>query len=157
MSPHILLQRCSAAGVSVHLIGGAIKLRGTAEAVKSVADEVRSHKPQLLALLTTSTPANMVDEFMEADGLTRAEAEAMARVSVQPRTPEVWIAMIDELNSLITAFCASAQVSDETKARICSAAAAQSLASIPDTIRWFRAQLRTLQPRQPLNETQGPV
>lgn len=144
MTPQNLIDNCKAAGVSVHLAGGAIKLRGTAEAVQAVADKVRANKPALLSYLTFGPDIDLVAEFMEVDGLTRAEAEAMAAISVQPRTPAIWLALIAELNELIAAYCDSAQVSQEAKQRLQAVAASQSLASIPAAIEWFRAELRTL-------------
>ncbi|MDQ1833216.1 MULTISPECIES: hypothetical protein [Massilia] len=87
---------------------------------------------------------DLVAEFMEVDGLTRKEAEAMAEISIQPRTPAVWLAMIADLNALINTYCASAQISDTAKARMLAAASSQSLASIPESTAWFQVQLRTL-------------
>lgn len=89
--------------------------------------------------------AALVDEFMEVDGMTRTEADAMAAISVQPRTPAVWVAMVAELDRLIEAYCTSAQVSTEAKARIRAASHSQSLASIPHAVDWFRAELQALQ------------
>ncbi|MDQ1925218.1 hypothetical protein, partial [Massilia pseudoviolaceinigra] len=86
----------------------------------------------------------LVAEFIEVDGLSPEQAQAMAAISVQPRTPAVWLAMIAELNTLINTYCDSAQVSQEAKQRLHAVAASQSLASIPTAIEWFRAELRTL-------------
>ena len=89
--------------------------------------------------------AKLVAEFMEVDGLSLEQAQAMAAISVQPRTPAVWLSMIADLNSLINAYCASAKVSDEAKQRMRAASYSQSLASIPHAIDWFRAELRALE------------
>ena len=144
MSPQVLIDNCSAAGVSVHLVGDSIKLRGSANAVQAVADRVRAHTTALLAHLSISGPIDLVAEFMEVDGMTRSEAQAMAAISVQPRTPAVWLAMVAELDRLIEAYCTSAQVSTDAKARMRGASHSQSLASIPNTIDWFRAELAAL-------------
>jgi hypothetical protein len=88
---------------------------------------------------------DLVAEFMEVDGLTLEQAQAVAAISIQPRTPAIWLEMIADLNSLINAYCASAKVSNEAKQRIRAASYSQSLASIPHAINWFRAELRALE------------
>jgi hypothetical protein len=89
--------------------------------------------------------AKLVAEFMEVDGLSLEQAQAMAAISVQPRTPAIWLSMIADLNSLINMYCASAKVSEEAKQRMRAASYSQSLASIPHAIDWFRAELRALE------------
>lgn len=145
MNPQALINDCSAAGVSVQVVGDTLKLRGAAEAVKAVAERVRANKATLLAYLSSSPTIDLVAEFMEVDGMTREEAQAMATISIQPRTPAVWLSMIADLNSLINAYCDSAKVSDEAKQRMRAAGYSQSLASIPAAIDWFRAELRSLE------------
>lgn len=147
MSPQLVMDSCSAAGVSVHLVGGSLKLRGTAEAVQAVTERVRAHKAALLAHLSGDAPIDLVAEFMEVDGLSRTDAEAMAAISVQPRTPAYWMALIAELDLLIDCYCTSARVSDEAKNRMRAASHSQSLASIPNTIAWFKNELRELAPQ----------
>ncbi|MDM5176572.1 hypothetical protein PO883_05100 [Massilia sp. DJPM01] len=137
----MLIDNCSAAGVSVYLIGGALKLRGTAKAVNAMADKVRANKVALLAHLAGSQDIDLVAEFMEVDGLTLEQAQAMAAISVQPRTQAEWLAMIADLNTLINQYCESAEVSTEAKEQIRAASYSQSLASIPHAIDWFRAEL----------------
>ena len=148
MSPQVLIDNCSAAGVSVHLVGDSISLRGSAEAVRAVAERVRAHKAVLLAHLSSCEPIDLVAEFMEVDGMTRPEAEAMAAISVQPRTPAVWLALIAELDALIDQYCTGARVPQTAKDRMRAASHSQSLASIPDTIQWFRTELSRLIPVQ---------
>ncbi|WP_426192570.1 hypothetical protein [Massilia sp. DWR3-1-1] len=145
MSPQTLIDDCSAAGVSVHLVGATLKLRGSPNAVNAVAEAVRANKAALLAYLSAAPAIDLVTEFMTVDGMTREEAEAMAAISIQPRTPAIWLYMIADLNSLINAYCASAKVSDEAKQRMRAASYSQSLASIPHAIDWFRAELRALE------------
>lgn len=87
----------------------------------------------------------LVAEFMEVDGLSLEQAQVMAAISIQPRTPAVWLSMIADLNALIEAYCASAKVSDNAKQRMRAASYSQSLASIPAAIDWFRAELRALE------------
>jgi hypothetical protein len=87
---------------------------------------------------------DLVREFMAVDGLSLTEAQALAAVSVQPRAPEEWLALIAELDALIERYCLAAGVTDEGKAEILAARCAQSLASIPDTLEWFRRELALL-------------
>lgn len=145
MSPQTLIDDCSAAGVSVHLVGGTLKLRGSPDAVNAVAEVVRANKAALLAYLSAAPAVDLVTEFMTVDGMTRDEAEAMATISIQPRTPAVWLSMIADLNSLINDYCASAKVSNEAKQRMRAASYSQSMASIPHAIDWFRSELRALE------------
>lgn len=145
MSPQTLIEDCSAAGVSVHLVGDTLKLRGAPDAVNAVAEVVRANKAALLAHLAAAPAIDLVTEFMTVDGMTREDAEAMATISIQPRTPAVWLSMIADLNGLINAYCASAKVSDEAKQRMRAASYSQSLASIPHAIDWFRAELRAME------------
>jgi hypothetical protein len=89
----------------------------------------------------------LVREFMEVDGLSLTEAQALAAVSVQPRAPEEWLALIAELDALIERYCAAVEVTDEARAVILAAKCAQSLASIPSTLEWFRRELALLADR----------
>jgi hypothetical protein len=145
MNPQMLLNECSAAGVSIQLIGDKLKLRGTAENISAVSERVRANKAALLAYLSSGSQVDLVAEFMQVDGMTREEAQAMATISIQPRTPAVWLSMIADLNSLINAYCASVKVSNEAKQRMFAASYSQSLSSIPHAIDWFRAELRALE------------
>ena len=79
---------------------------------------------------------------MAIDGMTRPEAEAMAAISVQPRTPAYWMALIAELDRMIDAYCTSTQVTEQAKDRMRTASHSQSLASIPSTIDWFKNELQ---------------
>lgn len=142
MSPQVLIDNCSAAGVSVLLAGDSLTLRGSAEAVKAVADRVRAHKAELVAHLAGGRAIDLVTEFMTVDGMTREEAEAMAAISVQPRTPAIWMALIAELDLLIDCYCTSKHVSLDAKQRMRAASHSQSLASIPSAIAWFKNELQ---------------
>jgi hypothetical protein len=80
--------------------------------------------------------------FMDEDGLTMAEARALAEVSVQPRPADEWLAMIAELDALITIFCAAeVWMTEQAKTAIWSTRCTQSLASIPETLTWFRSEV----------------
>jgi len=89
--------------------------------------------------------ADLVREFMEVDGLTLAEANALATVSVQPRPVAEWLAMIAELDASIASYCSAYRLSDEARARILDVRNRQSLASIPDSLEWFRRELEIIE------------
>jgi len=84
---------------------------------------------------------DMVCEFMEIDGLSLEEARALAAVSIPFRPPAEWLTMIAELDQLIDRYCAAAPLSQETAARIKAARNTQALASIPESLAWFRRAL----------------
>lgn len=87
---------------------------------------------------------DLVQEFMEVDGLSLTEAQAVAAVSVQPRAPEEWLALIAELDVLIEQYCAVTGAAGNVKAAILAARRTQSVASIPDSLKWFRDALSNL-------------
>jgi hypothetical protein len=132
-----------------------------APVAKVAADEIQNDETAIKSVATVAVAAaqiqiprsqesgdwraKLVAEFMEVDGLSLEQAQAMAAISVEPRTPAVWLSMIADLNALINTYCASAKVSEEAKDRIRGASYSQSLASIPHAIDWFRAELRALE------------
>lgn len=139
-----------------------VKPEGNASSVATVAEVAENeNQTRETAFLTVAKVAvaggpiqnpayedwreKLVAEFMEIDGLTLQQAQAMATISVRPRTPAVWLSMIADLNSLINDYCASAKVSEEAKQRMRAASYSQSLASIPHAIDWFRSELRALE------------
>lgn len=83
----------------------------------------------------------MVREFMEIDGLSLEEAQALAAVSIPPRPSAEWLAMIAELDQLIDRYCAAAHLSQEAAARLKAARNTQAIASIPESLAWFRRAL----------------
>ena len=84
---------------------------------------------------------DMVREFMEIDGLSLEEARALAAVSIPPRPPAELLAMIAELDQLIDRYCAAAHLSQEAAARLKAARNTQAIASIPESLAWFRRAL----------------
>lgn len=93
---------------------------------------------------------DLVREFMDVDGLTLAEAQALLTVSVQPQTPEKWLALITELDDLIERYCALTGTTGEAKGAILGARRAQSAASIPDSLEWFQRELSDLEAAMPV-------
>ena len=88
--------------------------------------------PEIKAAIT-----NQVREFM-ADGLTLAEAQTLAAVSVPVRPAAEWLAMIGELDDLIGIYYAATGLTSEGKAAIRATRCGQSLASILETLAWLR-------------------
>jgi hypothetical protein len=147
MSLQTLIDQCELSGVVMRLEDGAIKLRGAPDAVKSAADRLRPHKAALLEYLRRQHADNyqtrdMVAEFMEVDGLSLEEAQAMAAISVVPRPAAEWIAMIGKLDGLINRYCEAYRLSADAKDRINKIRQGQSLASIPAALEWFSHELQ---------------
>jgi len=141
MTVQALIDECRQSGVAIRLIDGALKLKGDPDAVKIAANRLRPHKADLLQYLidrAANDVSNLVREFMAVDGVPETEAEALATVSIQLRSVEEWLALIAELDELITRYCIDYKVSDECQAAILAARSGQSLASIPATLEWFR-------------------
>lgn len=110
----------------------------TVATVASVAvANFQNSKSAFIADTAPTRPADLVRDFME-DGLTREEAEALAAISVQQRPPDEWLALIAELDALIVRYCLA---TGETKTAIQSARCGQSLASIPESLAWFRREV----------------
>lgn len=156
MSPHKLIADCAAAGVSIHLVDGTLKLRGNAAAVNVAVDRLYPHKADLLAHFRACAPIDLVREFMEVDGLTLEEAQALAAVAVQPRSPADWLALIAELDALIDRYCTAVGVSDGGRSGIMAARCTQSLASIPESLAWFRRELAVIERRRPAPAAPAP-
>ena len=96
---------------------------------------------------------DLVRGFMDEDGLTLSEAQALAAVSVQLRPVSEWLAMIAELDALIGIYCAAeVGMTDQTRAAIRGARLTQSLASIPASLEWFQREVA----RMNGTATQGP-
>jgi hypothetical protein len=84
----------------------------------------------------------LVREFMEVDGFTAEEAQALAAVSVEHRPHSEWMALVSELDYLIDRYCDVYRLSDEARAGIYSVRKRQSLASIPIAVDWYRRELQ---------------
>lgn len=145
MTPQAVISECFDVGVSVHLNGNSIRLRGAPDAVKTVSDVIRQHNAAVIEYLTTTGTADLVREFMEIDGLSLEEAQALAAVSIPPRPAAEWSAMLAELDAAIDQYCTTCRLSDEAKERILGVRNMQSLASTPDTLAWFRRELKGVQ------------
>ena len=131
-----LMDQCIQAGVTIVVRGDTVRLRGDGGAVQKFAPLLRPHKAAIIA------DANgQIDELMESDGLTRDEAIALVESWFRPRPAVDWLAMIAELDQLIDRYCAAAHLSQEAAARIKAARDIQAIASIPESLSWFRRAL----------------
>jgi hypothetical protein len=174
MNAQRLIAECERAGVSIHLVDGSLKLRGNTAAVNVAVDRLRPHKAELLVYLRACAPkpasirelrtqlqaqqgaqwqADLVQEFQEIDGLPLAEAQALAAISVQPRSEAEWLSMISELDTLIERYVAANGLPEDVQARLLGARSRQSLASIIDTTAWFKAMLDGAGPDQRLDDS----
>lgn len=64
-----------------------------------------------------------------------------------PRPAVDWIAMITELDSLIDRYCTATKLSEQAKARILAARFSQPLATIPESLAWFRNEVGSINAR----------
>lgn len=88
---------------------------------------------------------DMVQEFMEVDGMTLEEAQAWEAQSVEVRPASEWIAMIQELDAAINHYCNAKRVSAQARGDMLATRMNQSLSTIPDTLAWFKNQLNERQ------------
>ena len=152
MTPQRLISDCRLQGVSVYLDGGKIKLRGDPDAVRVAADRLRPFKAAIMQYqmgLMSASVSDQVREFMEVDGMTLAEAQATAALSVQVFQPAEWLAMIGELDALIERYCTAAGLSGDAKTAITATRGKQSLASIPESLAWFWREVARLNRPKP--------
>ena len=125
--------------------------KSTAPTVATVATVAVANLPNLKSASVAEMMAlpDQVREFME-DGLTLAEAQALAAVSVPVFPVAEWLAMIAELDDLIGIYCAAAGLTGAAKAAILSTRCGQSLASIPETLAWFRREVAHMTRPKPI-------
>jgi len=90
---------------------------------------------------------DLIREFMEMDGLTLEEAQTMAKISIKPRSSDEWLVLITDLDQAIEAYCLAAGLSADALAELLAERNRQSLASIPESLAWFRREWQALQPK----------
>ena len=118
------------------------RIHPTVATVAGVAvAKLQNSESSPIAEILTSFQFDLVREFMEVDGLTLVEAQALATVSVQPRPAGEWLALINELDWLIERYCVASGITGEAKDAILSTRYRQSLASIPESLEWFQREL----------------
>ena len=116
----------------------------TRPTVATVATVAVANRPNLKTAHGAGAMAlpDLVRGFMDEDGVTLAEAQALAAISVQPRPAGEWLAMIAELDALIGIYCAAeVGMTDKARAAIRAARLTQSPASIPASLAWFRQEV----------------
>ncbi|MBB3211125.1 hypothetical protein FHW67_000360 [Herbaspirillum sp. Sphag1AN] len=69
----------------------------------------------------------------------------MAAISIKPRSPDEWLALIAELDQAIEAYCLAAGLPDDARVQLLAVRNRQSLASIPESLAWFRREVEALQ------------
>jgi hypothetical protein len=145
MTPAEILEDCKKQGVKVFLLDGNLSARGLPEAVERVKPMLKQHKADIVRYLAeTVAPMDMVREFMEVDGLPLEEAQAMAAISIRPRSSGEWLALITELDAMIERYCLAAGLSPEKLAELLTVRNRQALASIPESLTWFTRAWETL-------------
>ena len=124
MNVQKLITEAIDAGVTLHLINGAIKVRGTPDAVKAMTANLRTHKAAILEYLTAAS---------------RAEPEIWGEYTqwVAPISPE----LVTELHRLIAEYAALYRLADDETARIIEAAKRQPAATVPESMQWFQRQV----------------
>jgi len=90
------------------------------------------------------TDADLIREFMDVDGLTLEEAQAMAAISIKPRPAAEWLALIAELDRAIESYCMAVGLSAGALAELLAVRNRQSLASIPESLAWFKQEWEAL-------------
>jgi len=89
VSAQTLIAECEKYGVTVHLDGGALKLRGAPAAVKAAANRLRPHKAAIVVYLGTHPTAvkikqsdtDLLDRFILDDCANDPEPELINRIN----------------------------------------------------------------------------
>lgn len=151
-----IIGACRSAGVVLFLSNGGVSARGNREAMGKLGPALKQQRAAVIEYLTEHQAkplapwqADLVREFVEVDGLTLDEAEALALLSVRPLPAGDWLTLIVELDQCIEQYCAAVGVSGDDKAAIMATRCVQSLASIPGALAWFRGELAGMAERAP--------
>ncbi|MFA9273260.1 MAG: hypothetical protein ACEQSE_00175 [Candidatus Aquirickettsiella gammari] len=97
--------------------------------------------------------SNLVCEFMEIDGLSLADAQALAAESVPRRSESEWLMLIAEHDLLIRQYCIAMCLNEEGKKAILAVSRRQSLASITKSLAWFRFELSVIEAKMIKRQT----
>lgn len=137
------LDRIRSAGLTLRIKDGHLHVRPKQLLTSELRMLIANNKRGLIIRIS-SEPAStngLVQELMEEDGLTLAEAQAVAVGAPTPRSPAQWLALIAELDALIERYCEIFNYSADKRSEILVTRGKQSLASIPSTLAWFRQAL----------------
>jgi hypothetical protein len=130
MTPASLINECRESGVRIDLAGGALKLVGAPNAVRIAADRLRPFKSAIVKHLT-ATPVDGTETW-------------------GPYTPyccAISPALVTELHTLIARFAQLYNLSAEATARIIDVAKKQPAASVPEAVRFFKAEIDQISPQ----------
>ena len=122
MTPQNLIDECQKSGVTIYLAAGALKLRGTPDAVKSMAARMRPYKTDLLAHLANS-PSEIAGPYT-------------------PFVCGISVEIVRDLHALIFRYANQFQLSDEAAQRIISAAKCQALSTVLASVEFFTNAIR---------------
>lgn len=86
--------------------------------------------------------SELIREFIKIDGLSLDDAKALAEQCQAPRPASEWLAMIAELDMLIEQVCTLDGFDMEARQLVQAARRQQSLASIPETLHWYRMEAK---------------
>lgn len=142
-----ILSECKSSGVNVFLTACGMSATGDRKALEKLRPILKEHKAEILEYLTAAAndrdpgEIDLVREFMEVDGLTLEEAQALTKASVQPRPPHEWLALIHELDAMIGRYCEACKPNTAAHGRILDDRRRQSPASIPASLAWFKREL----------------
>lgn len=129
MTPQNLISECRRAGVAIRLDSGTLTLKGAPDAVKSMAERMRPHKPAILAYL--STPTN-------------SDPEVWGEFT--PYVCCIGVEAVHELHALLAEYAAIFNLAEHQTAKHIERAKRQSLASIPATIQEYQSAIRHTKP-----------
>jgi hypothetical protein len=124
MTPASLINECRKSGVRIDVDGDALKLVGARDAVRLAADRLRPFKSAIVRHLSA------------AKGV-RTEVWGPYTPYCCAISPDV----VTELHALIARFAQLYCLSAEATARIIDVAKKQSAASVPETVRFFKAEI----------------
>lgn len=135
-----LIQKAHSEGVRFNLLApDSIKLVGKEDIVQRWLPVLRPVKPAVIEFLQrTQSELALARELMVTDGLPLHTAEIIARSAAIPRSTTQWLALIAELDSLIEEYC---KMTNIDPGELLAIRRRQSLASIPETLSWFRAEV----------------
>jgi hypothetical protein len=124
MTPASLINECRRNGVRIDLDGGALKLVGAPNAVRIAVNRLRPFKSAIVKHLTATTGVGA-----ETWGPYTSYSCAIS--------PD----LVKELHTLISRFAQLYNLSADATARIIDVAKKQSAASVPETVRFFKAEI----------------
>lgn len=134
-------------GIALRLsAAGNLVVKGAPDMVQRWVPRLRDQKESIVQYLQEQAhqAQQLAKEFMEVDGLAAGQAAALAEVSVIPKSPSEWMAVIAELDRLIAEYCSLAGLDSRVMEDANLARKQQSLSSIPMSIAWIAREIKRL-------------